>query len=100
MRRPHENPTMTRDQLQHPEARRMGLVDGTQSRARYAEREWRGASHVTKQQEQVSSAAERTVLVWWQGNRYDILGEDGHSLPLGVRLRPRQSATRGVLADP
>ena len=44
-----------------------------------------------KQREQVSSTAARTV--WWQGNRYNILGEDGHSLPLGGELLPRESTS-------
>ena len=44
-----------------------------------------------KQQEQVSSAAARAV--WWQGNRYGILSDDGHSLPLGGRRLPRESAS-------
>ena len=35
--------------------------------------------------------AARTV--WWQGNRYNILGEDGHSLPLGGGLLPRESTS-------
>ena len=67
----------------------MGLEDGVQSRVRYAEREWRRASRVRKQPEQISSTTARAV--WWQGNRYDILGEDDHILPLGGRLLPRES---------
>ena len=65
------------------------MEDGAQSRVRYAEREWRRTSRVRKQQVQVPSTAARTV--WWQGNRYGILDEDGHSLPLGGRLLPRES---------
>ena len=42
-----------------------------------------------KQREQVSLTTAKTV--WWQGNRYDILGEDGRILPLGGRLLPRES---------
>ena len=38
-----------------------------------------------------AGARARTVRWHAQGNRYDILGEDGHSFPLGGRLLPRES---------
>ena len=28
--------------------------------------------------------------VWWRGNRYDVLGEDAHTLPVGGRILLRE----------
>ena len=42
-----------------------------------------------KQRQQV--AVTKAKAVWWQGNRYDFLGEDAHILPMGGRILLRES---------
>ena len=80
---------MTRSR--QPEAMRMGLEIGVQSRVRYAECEWRRASRSRKRRQQLSATTAKTV--WWRGNRYDVLGEDAHTLPVGGRTL--ESGPRG-----
>ena len=81
---------MTRDQ--QPEATRMGLETGVQSRVRHAEREWRRTSRARKRRQQVAATTAKTV--WWRGNRYDVLGEDAHTLPVGGRILLRGMESR------
>ena len=80
---------MTRSR--QPEAMRMGLEIGVQSRVRHAEREWRRASRVRKRRQQVAVTAAK--VVWWQGNRYGVLGEDARILPMGGRILLRESGS-------
>ena len=89
MRRPYENPTTTHDQ--QPEAMRMGLENGVQSRVRHVECEWRRTSRARKRRQQVAATTAKTV--WWRGNRYDVLGEDAHTLPMGGRFLLRESGS-------
>ena len=80
---------MTRSR--QPEAMRMGLEVGVQSRVRHAECEWVRASRSRKRRQQLSATTAKTV--WWRGNRYDVLGEDAHTLPVGGRTL--ESGPRG-----
>ena len=77
---------MTRSR--QPEAMRMGLEIGVQSRVRHAEREWRRTSRARKRRQRVAATTAKTV--WWRGNRYDVLGEDAHTLPVGGRILLRE----------
>ena len=67
---------------------------GVQSRARYAEREWRGLPRVRMQQEQISSTLTTAKAVRWQGTHYDALGEDSHTPPSGGRIPLRELESR------
>ena len=68
---------------------------GVQSRVRHAEREWRRNSRARRRRQRFAATTAKTV--WWSGNRYDVLGEDGHALPAGGRilLRELESRPRG-----
>ena len=77
---------MTHDQ--QPEVMRMGLEIGVQSRVRHAEREWRRTSRARRRRQRVAATTAKTV--WWRGNRYDVLGEDAHTLPVGGRILLRE----------
>ena len=77
---------MTHDQ--QPEVMQMGLEIGVQSRVRHAEREWRRISRARRRRQRVAATTAKTV--WWRGNRYDVLGEDAHTLPVGGRILLRE----------
>ena len=81
---------MTHDQ--QPEVMQMGLEIGVQSRVRHAECEWRRASRSRKRRQRLSATTAKTV--WWRGNRYDVLGEDAHTLPSGGRILLRELQSR------